>query len=538
MPLKVNAFSSQRDQEAAVSLWRKKSIDFEIKNSNLLEKIQRGKLENQVAKTKVEWIEDMRVLQKEEEVCLKSLNFLGEDFTAQCFDKSLYDSLHKQLKEIDYLVLKRNLSDRSLLKSKIESFESFLEEEKYQVDANISDSSEVSAFLHVQDAVLASFLKAKEDITRDSMPNESEPFFRALSLEKDEIVSQLHELKIFFFSDPRVLQSAQCLVEIESDSRRYTSQLHESKMLTDRLHSIFPHLSSKDVSTAIKEALLLKKQAVRLKNLQRHVKSVIADIVTSHKIVVQGKSTSAQLLQLIRAEENLINERKDYLSTKLEIQKKVLHEKKEHQQWKENEEREELEKQKAFQDEQRLKEFISRLKLLEDYEKCKKEAKDKEKEILLVQEEEAKEKRKMRMIENNKRVIYRRQCLVEKQKEYETEKHELERLRHQKEDALLRFFQSVQEKMGVEASFERVLQSTKSSEQSECYITAAQIREGKLFGFSDEKIMRDPRVRLYHALLGAGLHKTEYGRQKVTEGFFVSPAMRASEGNPFANLFP
>lgn len=538
MTRKVNAFSSQEDQEALVSYWRRKANESENHFNILWKRVQCEKGITEAKTRKIKWLEDLKTLQREEEKCLTSLGFSREgnsDFLAN--DLSLCGYLRENLKEIDCLAVSFEKSDAARLASKIISFQGFLEKAIGEVDTDLADSSEISISFQVQAAILAVFSKAREQIDRNSVGNESDHFLRALALEKEEVLTQLQGLNLSFASNHHVLLSAQCLIEISNESRKQSFQLPDSKVLTHRLQNIFPHLTPTVLSSAIEEAILLKKQTLRLRNLLRYTKSITDDIVASHNVMVQRKAKNTELQQLILVEEEKNVGKKEYLASKLEMQRKTFYEKKARLEQEKKVAEEELAKQKKSQVEQRLKEFFSRLKLLEEYEKRKKDAREKEKEILAINEKEELEEKQLRIAENGKRVAYRQKRLLERQREHEKRKAELDRIHQEKENAILRFFQSIQEKMGVEASFERVLQSTKSSEQSETYTTAAQIREGKMFGYSDEKIMRDPRVRLYHALLGVGLHKSEYGRQKITEGYNVPAALQVSEGNPFAGSF-
>lgn len=538
MCLRVNAFSSQQDQEAVLSEWRNKAIESEGHFCTLWARAQSEKEKTKARNRKAKWIQDLNALHKDEEKCLKSLTSLSKDINDFAeVHKSLSQYLLQELKEIDFLAAKNSKANVTVLKNKIEKFQKFLEDANKEVEADLAGSFEISIFFHVQDGILAAFLKAKEAIEKHFAPNNTEHFLKALSLEKEEVFSQLQDLKFSFTSNPHVLLSAQCLIEINNDSRKHTFESYSTKVLTDRLHNIFPDLSFKELSYAIEEALLLKRQTTRLKNLLRYVKNVTDDIVTSHDVVIHGKAWSTELQKLIHLEEDRIIEARNSLNSKLEIQRKIFCEKKARLELEKKAAEEELARQKAVQSQQRMKEFFSRLKLLEEYEKRKNEAKEKEKEIELIREKEELEKKQHRIAENSKRVAYRHQRLLERKREHEEAVQELEIIRKRKENAILRFLHSVQEKIGVETSFERVLQSTKSSEKSEVYVTSAQIREGNMFGYSDEKIMRDPRVRLYHALLGAGLHKTEYGREKITEGYRVPSSMQVSEGNPFAGSF-
>ncbi|CAD2222585.1 hypothetical protein AGDE_08608 [Angomonas deanei] len=204
----------------------------------------------------------------------------------------------------------------------------------------------------------------------------------------------------------------------------------------------------------------------------------------------------------------------------------------------------ELEKQKEIQAEaerveaemraKRNEEFQERLERFREYEAAKKVLQEEEERMKKQQEEEEARNRAERMLVNGGRVKYRQQETKERMEERKRQEESLNELKRQKALALERFFASVDEKIGVESDPSRILQGTVSSEQRPAETANT---SPSLHGYTDDQVMKDPRARLFHALLEVGLHQGPYAREVMSRGYRVSPAQQTSDTNPFRGDF-
>lgn len=547
----INAFSSPDDQASMIAQWREKVKETGSRVLNLRTKIKRHKQETEKQVKIRKLVEDLEALEKEQGACERKLLgmqvYSTDDGLAV---RDLRSTLLRKLTEIRACQMKTKQGAIQLtdVQQKIASFKSFIQT-RYksameEEDELTSDSLAARDGLksNIEAELRALFLNAEQKISpqgsSSDMHDNRSPFLEALKLEEEEVFSQLDGILCSpVTSDPLVYQTAEKILRIDQESRKRSPKIVDTNFLIDRMKLALPGVATEAIKVALAEAEQGQAVTVHCRRLLHHAKAAVEWIVAACLAHVAGSQMEATLQKSIEAEMREQNEKKELLQAKLSVQRRVYSEKNAAHQRHLEEEALVRRREEEAKERQRLKEFQARLRLLEEYEQRKKEFKEKEEELRQIKEQQENEQKIERMAVNGKRVEFRQLVLEERLKDQKEREEELERIREKKEAAIQRFFDSIHEKLGVEGDFNRLLQQTKSSEQTKSYVSFAEAGMVNLHGYSDEKIMSDPRVRLYHALLEAGLHKSIYGRQKVTEGYHIPRAQQLSDGNPFGGYF-
>lgn len=306
----------------------------------------------------------------------------------------------------------------------------------------------------------------------------------------------------------------------------------------ERVHDLLPRLSRAQVRAAVTEAQRRRLQRSRCKAAIRDYQRAVADILLCYETAVRTMQEQERAKEMRDMKRQQAEERQHELHTVLERQREVYHARK-------NAENEIIMRQQAVAQAvaasaqtRRASELQKRLRALAAYEHDRALAQEKERQLqhLRAQEEEA--EKVVRMEINSKRVTYRQQQREERQRLRQRHEQEVAELTRRKEKSLQCFFRLVEKNMSVQTDPQRVRKHTVASAINDQYVTAAERALTNCTGFTDEQVMRDPRVRLYHALLEAGLHTTSYGREMCTRGYHMPPAQRASENNPLKTMQP
>lgn len=542
MRKRINAFTTSEEQQEAISQWRERAKASDGRVLQLRKTIQCRKRDNEINNKTRTWLEDMETLDKEQEVVEKQLDMFSCSSKSSREANSLFlrGVVRQKLQSLQLGSVRGSKGDQGILKEHLNDLKGFILEEQHKIkneEENAShfadDTNAMEFFQRALEEIDIIFLNAENAL--EPSDGGKEIFVNALHLEKEEALHQIDQIgDVRVTSDSKVLWNANEIIKIDLKAKQKTVKIVDTELLCDRLHGIFPSLTRKELKTAIEEANQLRAKSTAVHNVILHVKHVVDDIVAAHKHIVSAASASRKFKTIVEADEALINNKKEYLHSKLDHQRTIFNEKMSIKQKELQKQALEEEKAEMMRKQQLLEEFKKRLKLLEEYEERKKELKKREDELIQLKQQEEEADKRERMVTNAERVLFRQNVLAERQLEHQRRERELESIRKQKEAAIQRFFDSVEERIGVQADFARLLQATKSSEQSTAYVSFAEMSNGKgMHGYTDEKIMKDPRVRLYHALLAAGLHTSVYGRQKITEGYRVPPALQVSEGNPF-----
>lgn len=539
MAAKITVFSGVDDQAEAIAQWRMRTKETGGRVADLRRKIKKHKEDHSNIVKARQTVEEVEALAREQDVYEKQLlnsDTNGTEIHNFPVTVHMRQFIKNKLTDIQHGIsaLKAKSRVENSLRDKILGLRQFIKEEMSKADAD-ERALENTAVLDDQNVMLKIFSAAEEELC-SSDNTTARPFLDALTIEKDEALLQLNAVSVNTTSPQAVLDAAQLILKMNQDHRRRSARV-ASSTTAEKMRIKFPQLSSSEINVAIAEAEKLNAKEVAFRKIVLHIKHVVDAIVFAHSSAIEGEAKKAELKKMIDADEEHLSRKKDYLHGKLQVQRDVFLEKEEQKRLEaEQLEREEEKKRLVFQ-KRSLKEFSERLRLLEEYEHNKAELQKKEEELRNLKEAEEQLMRNDRMKVNSKRVQFRHQLTEERRKECERREQELEIIRSRKAAAIQRFFDSVEEKLGVEMSSERVLKATKSSEQSTKYISFAEAGCIDIHGFTDEKIMRDPRVRLYHALLDAGLHKSSYGRACIIKGYHIPASQQTSDGNPFGSLF-
>lgn len=551
----INAFSGSADQAAKIAEWREKTKKTGSRVTSLRRKIEQHKVDTQQFIKARAMLDDIESLDNEQQRCeaqLRSLGVYDTEVNAEKDRKRLIEEIHKRLCSVRSLTktvgdtqtvdnARKMLSDFHQF---INNEKNFLVEEEEKFSTGILTSS-INRHDNYEESLERIFNGGESVIRQRSCSAEiagqkelEQVFLDTLNKEREDAMFQLRCIEPFIQSSTDdVLEAADKILKIDQEAKKRTLKVSDSKALCDRMKLLFPSLGLKDIQIGLADAEHKKSYSLACQNVIKHAKSAVEYIAEDHKVVLEGLFKEVKLQREIESTEKELKHKKMVLDSKLNAQRTIFEEKqaaikkeKELQALRE-------EQEEAVRRNKRLKEMQYRLKLLEDYEKRKKELKEKEEELRAIKQREEEADKLERMPVNAARVQFRQQILEERRKEHNQRVLEIEEMKRQKEEAIQRFFDAIHERIGVEADFNRVLKGTKSSEQTKSYVSFAEASTVDLHGYSDEKIMQDPRVRLYHALLEAGLHKSVYGRQKISEGYHIPQAQQLSQGNPFGSYF-
>jgi flagellar biosynthesis GTPase FlhF len=361
----------------------------------------------------------------------------------------------------------------------------------------------------------------------------------ALCSAEDEVRAQLTSLPRIdsTTADDDVLRTVCLIIKMGHQARQFSLSAATRAALADRVVAVYPNMMPTQVQQAIDEGLVVRRAQVMgraaLTDYHRSVTSLLSSCESA--FLLASLAEGERLEKAAAAQQRNADQANRHARL---AEKRASHEAQLRRRRSEAEQQRSAvaAKAEALRAKQAA-EFQRRLQLLQAYEAQRALLREKEQALQEAKARAAEEEKAARMKRNEARVDFRRNQEEQRRRERKMQEEEIRSLQLKKQQALERFFASVDKQLGVEADPQRVLKSTSSSAQTESYETLAQATRPSIAGFSDDQIMKDPRVRLYHALLAAGLHTTPYGREVVTRGYRVTPSQMSSENNPLRGEF-
>lgn len=327
------------------------------------------------------------------------------------------------------------------------------------------------------------------------------------------------------------------IIKMGHHARQFSLSATTQAALADRVAALYPDMSHTQVQQAIDQGLLLRRAQATAKaalaDYQRTIASVLSACESAFVVARAAEEERREREAAARQRNSEQASRHAHLAERRASYEAVLR----HRRDAEEQRRSAAAKKADALQARRTAEFQQRLQLLQAYEEQRALLREKELALQAEKARAAEEKKTARMKHNELRVDFRRKQEEQRRKEQKVQEEEVRALQAKKQQTLERFFAAVDRQLGVEVDPQRVLKATSSSAQTKSYETLAQATRTSITGFSDEQIMKDPRVRLYHALLAAGLHTTSYGREVVTRGYRVAPSQMSSENNPLRGQF-
>ncbi|XQJ25306.1 hypothetical protein NXY56_001229 [Leishmania guyanensis] len=559
----ANAFSSASVQAAALKEWRKSSSKHKEAASSLRQKVRQLKSDAEACRRAVQWMHERDVLNAKQETCEaalvameKGLGNAVSDADNECYHRELSALkifLSQQLTEVDALLCTSTAqesqnSSSSTAEDRVAHIREWIAAELTKCETNMAALAKPSADLeHQPNAVTECRAVARQaQLTFAALCDSYHPahqlrdtFEAALKSVEEDVLARIKDASVStaIATPPDVLQTVELIVRMGQHARQFDISAATMAALTERVSAVYPGMPSAQVHVAIEESIALRKERVlsqaAMSDFQRVNASLLSSCESAFLVAQESAKQRQEKTEAARQRVAAQNQRHAHLTAERAAYEAVLR----HRQSIEVQMQAAVAaKEKALQAKRAI-EFQERLRLFEAYEVQQAALRQKERELAELQAQALEEEKAARMHRNEERVKYRRQR--DEQRHYEQKKHEHEllALRAKRQEALQRFFASVDKQIGVETDPRRLLKATTSSAQAKQYTTLAQATRPSIPGFSDEEIMKDPRVRLYHALLAAGLHTTPYGREMATRGYRVSPAQQSSEGNPLRSEF-
>lgn len=306
------------------------------------------------------------------------------------------------------------------------------------------------------------------------------------------------------------------------------------ELLHHRIKLEFPHLTPSQIVSICRSIALEEKQTSRLKVIIKKGSNDVSHLLTQLKEALVAEEAAAMsereriawLAMEAEKKANSMRELQHLRAIKQEKDAQLL----EKQMAEEEARSVEEEKKNAI----RKAEYDERLKKLAIYQQEKQQLE--EREAALKKEEEAilaKEQHE-RGLYNKTRVAARDKQTQDKLDNLRLERLEIEQEKAEKAAKMERFFEKVEQRIGVERDPQRVIQLTEAKKNvvgkellvNQSAAAAAFNLAGRgggktqtsRHGFSDDAIIKDPRYRIHQALLSAGLQHTQYARTLVERG--------------------
>ncbi|TPP46545.1 hypothetical protein CGC21_23260 [Leishmania donovani] len=526
----ANAFSDASVQAAVLEEWKKRSAKHKEAAISLREKVRQLKSDAEAGRRAAQWMQERDALNCEQEACEAALGAIEKSLGDVVSDadgerhqlelSALKVLLSQQLTEVGALWHTSNARQLQTSSSgaasvdRVVDIREWIAEELRKCEANIEALATPSAgFEHQQKAVVECRAAARQaQLTFAALCDSYHPahqlrvtFEAALKSAEEDTLARIEGARAprAAATPPDILRTVGLIVRMGQSARQFDISAATMTALAERVSAVYPGMPSAQVHVAVEESIALRKaralSQAAVSDFQRTNIFLLSSCESAFLVAQQSEKQRQEKAEAARQRVEAQNRRHAHLTEERAAYEAVLRQR---QSVKERMQAAAVAKEKALQAKRAI-EFQERLRLFEAYE----------------------------------RVEYRRQRDEQRQSEKKKREQELLALRAKKQDALQRFFASVDKQIGVEADPQRFLKATSSSAQTERYTTLAQTVMPSITGYSDEQIMKDPRVRLYHALLAAGLHTTPYGREVATRGYRVSAAQQSSEGNPLRREF-
>ncbi|CCW63552.1 unnamed protein product [Phytomonas sp. EM1] len=552
--LEISAFSSAQESMQALEEWRRKN---EQHTNKIKEFSQRRKMLKKRAKDHSNeqlWINDRDALAKEQEVyeaelreSIKSIGVLDDDDSNVRAKWSLQNQIMQQLQVLKselQMLKKANPSGNYVesFKSKVLDLKKFIEEEQKKCEANIiAQEEEPPSKIDVNDVLMHTRLRMEQ--LRDNFLESKkihEAFYEAINHEQERLLSHLAEVGNASepVSSDKVLKSISLLLKLAERGRQADSASSLQKQLRDRVSITFPELSKAQIQVAIEETLQQRKKHQLVRAFIADYRRAMEKLFNTYETALDVDKERREFEACIKTENDIRLKRLEEKHLHLAQQREEYEERCRETELREKELHAVKEKQYYALKIKRMEEFQKRLHQLVEYEKIKSEMMERESQLQMLRLQEEEAEKAERMEQNSKRVAYRQHKYAEKVEHRQALEKELLDLKQKKEKAMQRFLASIERQIGVQSDPKRLIKATESSAQAHTYVTFAAAAQNKIPGYTDDEIMHDPRMKLYHALLEAGLHKTEYGREVASRGFRIPPAQQANEANPLYKSIP
>ncbi|CBZ32248.1 hypothetical protein, conserved [Leishmania donovani] len=560
----ANAFSDASVQAAVLEEWKKRSAKHKEAAISLREKVRQLKSDAEAGRRAAQWMQERDALNCEQEACEAALGAIEKSLGDVVSDadgerhqlelSALKVLLSQQLTEVGALWHTSNARQLQTSSSgaasvdRVVDIREWIAEELRKCEANIEALATPSAgFEHQQKAVVECRAAARQaQLTFAALCDSYHPahqlrvtFEAALKSAEEDTLARIEGARAprAAATPPDILRTVGLIVRMGQSARQFDISAATMTALAERVSAVYPGMPSAQVHVAVEESIALRKaralSQAAVSDFQRTNIFLLSSCESAFLVAQQSEKQRQEKAEAARQRVEAQNRRHAHLTEERAAYEAVLRQR---QSVKERMQAAAVAKEKALQAKRAI-EFQERLRLFEAYEVQQSALRQKERELAELQAQAMEEEKAARMRRNEERVEYRRQRDEQRQSEKKKREQELLALRAKKQDALQRFFASVDKQIGVEADPQRFLKATSSSAQTERYTTLAQTVMPSITGYSDEQIMKDPRVRLYHALLAAGLHTTPYGREVATRGYRVSAAQQSSEGNPLRREF-
>ncbi|KAG5485043.1 hypothetical protein LSCM1_07123 [Leishmania martiniquensis] len=561
---RANAFSDADTQAAVLEEWKKRSAKSRKAARSLRQKVQQLKSDAEAGRRATQWLQECDALHCEQEACEAALEAMEMSLGGALLDaeserrrlelSALKELLSQQLEAVGTLrrtsAAKQPQTSSSGVAAtdQISQIRHWIAAELEKCGESLTECAAPSASLQPQENAVAECRSAarqaqlKFDVLCDSYhPSHQlrDTFEAALRSATEEALTRIMDASVLMVATtpPDILRTVRLILKMGRYARKFDISAATLNTLIERVLAVRPDMSFSGARMAIEEAIELRKARVlsqaAITDFQRTNASLLSSCESAFMVAQQLAKQRQEKAEAARERVAAQNRRHAHLTEERAVYEAVLRQR---QSVAERMQAAAAAKERALQ-EKRAIEFQERLRLFEAFEAQRLAWRQKERGLAELQAQALEEEKAARMRRNEERVEYRRHQKEQWQIEQKKRERELSALLAKKQEALQRFFASVDKQIGVEADPQRLLKATSSSAQTEKYTTLAQATRPPITGFSDEQIMKDPRVRLYHALLTAGLHTTPYGREVITRGYHVSTAQQSSEGNPLRGEF-
>ncbi|KPI86939.1 hypothetical protein ABL78_3985 [Leptomonas seymouri] len=559
--VRPNAFSDASTQAAALDEWKQRNERHKETASSLQRKAKQLKSDSEAVQKASQWLQQRDGLNREQELCERTLEALRADLGKLVQDvdyerrqgelAALKPLILQRLREVGVLIHDPSLhstarDDAAVEPERVSCLRAWVESEMKDAQALASTLS--SCTVNAKCSLLANFDAAAHE-TKEAFEHLCEVYepseelrqilASTLSTTEDDTRARLESLRCEDVATcgEDVLHTVSLIIKMGHQARQFNLSATTRAALADRVAAVYPNMSPSQVQQAISEGLSLRRAQATgkaaLADYRRSIASLLSSCESAFMVAKEAEEDRLRRETAARQRNTEQASRHARLAEKRATHEALLRRRRSEEEQRRSAEAAKADALRA----KRVAEFQERLRLFQAYEAQRALLREKERQLSEMKARVAEEEKAARMKRNEVRVDYRRRQDEQRWREQKEREQEVRALQLKKQQALERFFASVDRQLAVEADPQRVLRATSSSAQTESYETLAQATRPSIAGFSDDDIMKDPRVRLYHALLAAGLHTTPYGREVVTRGYHVPPSQMSSENNPLRGEF-
>lgn len=558
---KASSFSGADEQSALIAQWKNTNAAHAERVKALSTRITQQRQETTKSKAKQKWAAERDALNEEQDTAERQLlaalarchGSVGsgdiESIAEVC---TLKEELRLQLQPLRGLAQKlaaRPPSPREVkgLEEAVSALRAQLEEARRATDdaeAAVRSSLSSKPSLTSGSVDFASLFasvheRARRLSERFSCSSDIQELFQKALLYEEQRVREAAENQAAPSSavPMSVLSTAKLMTKMTGKIGQSQLNTTQRKELQQRVAIAFPRMTPQEVRLVVDEVVGLRHRQARCRTMALDYRAATDRILAAYEAALQASAESLALFQELEEERALRQRSQEALHAELALQREA-HTRRLSAQLQEKE-AERLAAKRAA-DARRAQyeaEFQQRLRELAEYEARKAEAAAMAKEVEEMLQAEADAEKAVAKERNKERVQYRQSEFEAKREARRQKEAESAMLRHQRDAALERFFEHVHRSLGVQRDEARVTQATVSSSQTVPFVSLAEHALTHPHGFSDEEVMSDVRARLFQALCEEGLQSTPYGREVASRDFYVSPAQRASDTNPFRGSY-